>query len=118
MNYDKINSLGVDSTMPVNVNGVYNMNNTVSWGFPVRFLKGSLNISSNLAYYKGKQLIGDTAGRIETNNINTLTWGPDVRLDMSPTEKLNLSIHPPLMRKSPCGTQASVSKCFTLTGVN
>ncbi len=92
VNYDKINSLGVDSTMPVNVNGVYNMNNTVSWGFPVRFLKGSLNISSNLAYYKGKQLIGDTAGRIETNNINTLTWGPDVRLDMSPTEKLNLSL--------------------------
>src|SRR6266705_2435276 len=60
VNYDKINSMGVDSTMPVNVNGVYNMNGSASWGFPVRFLKGTLNISSNLEYYKGKQLVGDT----------------------------------------------------------
>jgi len=92
VNYDKINSLGVDSVRPVNVNGVYNVNGSVSWGFPVHFLKGSVDISSNLAYYKGKQLTSDMTNKIETNKINTLTLGPELRLDMSPAEKLNLSL--------------------------
>jgi len=92
VSYDKINQFGVDSVRPVNVNGVYNVNGTVSWGFPVRFLKGSLDLSSNIAYDKGKQLVGDAANKIQVNKINTITLGPQVRLDMSPTEKLNLSL--------------------------
>jgi hypothetical protein len=92
VNYDRINSLGVDSVMPINANGVYNVNGNVSLGFPVHFLKGSIDIGSNLMYYKGKQLISDAANKIETNNINTLTLGPNIRLDMSPAEKLNLAI--------------------------
>ena len=92
VNYDRINNLGVDSVLPVNVNGVYNVNGTVSIGFPVHFLKGSLDISSNLLYYKDKQLLNDSANKILTNTINTLTLGPEIRLDMSPTEKLNLSL--------------------------
>jgi hypothetical protein len=91
VDYDRINNLGVDSVMPVNVNGVYNLNGSLSWGFPVHFLKGSVDISSNLAYYKSKQLISDATNKPETNKINTLTLGPDLRLDMSPTETLNLS---------------------------
>jgi hypothetical protein len=90
VNYDKINGLGVDSVRPVNVNGVYNVSGTVSWGFPVHLLKGSIDISSNIAYDKGKQLVGDAVNKIQINKINTLTLGPQVRLDMSPTEKLNL----------------------------
>ena len=92
VSYDKINELGVDSVRPVNVNGVYNLNGTVSWGFPVRFLKGSLDISSNIAYDKGKQLVGDAVNKIQVNKINTITLGPQVRLEMSATEKLNLSL--------------------------
>jgi 5-hydroxyisourate hydrolase-like protein (transthyretin family) len=92
VNYDKINALGVDSVRPVNVNGVYNVNGTVSWGFPVRFIKGSFDLSSNIAYDKGKQLLGDTMNRIQINKINTITLGPQVRLGMSPTDKLNLSL--------------------------
>jgi hypothetical protein len=92
VSYDKINELGVDSVRPVNVNGVCNLNGTVSWGFPVRFLKGSLDISSNIAYDKGKQLVGDAVNKIQVNNINTITLGPQVRLDISATEKLNLSL--------------------------
>jgi hypothetical protein len=92
VNYDKINEFGVDSVRPVNVNGVYNVTGTVSWGFPVRFLKGSLDLSSNIAFNKGKQLVGDAANKIQINDINTITLGPQVRLDISPTEKLNLSL--------------------------
>jgi hypothetical protein len=92
VNYDKINSLGVDSVTPVNVNGVYNVNGNVSWGFPVRFLKGSIDISSGVTYYKGKQLISDASNKIETNKINTITLGPDIRVDMNPTDKFNVAL--------------------------
>jgi len=92
VNYDKINELGVDSVRPVNVNGVYNVNGTVSWGFPVHFLKGSLDLSSNIAYDKGKQLVGDAVNKVQVNKINTITLGPQVRLDMSPAEKISLSL--------------------------
>jgi len=92
VNYDKINEIGVDSVRPVNVNGVYNVNGTVSWGFPVHFLKGSLDISSTVAYDKGKQLVGDAANKIQINKINTITIGPQLRVDMNPSEKLNLSL--------------------------
>ena len=92
VNYDKINEIGVDSVRPVNVNGVYNVNGTLTCGFPVRFLKGSLDISSNIVYDKGKQLVGDPVNQLRVNRINTITVGPQVRLDMNPTEKLSLSL--------------------------
>lgn len=92
VNYDNINELGVDSVRPVNVNAVYNVTGIISWGLPVRFLKGSVDISSNIAYDKGKQLAGDPVNKIQVNKINTITLGPQVRLDMNPAEKLNLSL--------------------------
>jgi hypothetical protein len=90
VNYDRINSLGVDSVMPVNVNGVYNMNGNMSFGFPVRFLKGTMNISSVASYYHGKQFVA-TPNATEINVIKTLSVGPELRLDMNPSEKINLS---------------------------
>lgn len=90
VNYDKINAQGVDSVMPVNVSGVYNLNGNISWSFPVRFLRGSLDISSNIAYSKSKQLLSNAVNAIEINKINTIAIGPQIRLDISPTEKLNL----------------------------
>lgn len=87
VNYDKINLLGIDSVIPVNVNGVHNMNGRVSYGFPVHFLKGSLGISSTLNQYHGRQFINS-----ESNTINTTTVSPEVRLDMNPWEQLTLSL--------------------------
>jgi len=87
VNYDKINSLGVDSVMPVNVNGVYNMNGNVSFSFPVRFLKGTMDLSSVVSTYHGKQF-----SNTQENIINTLTVGPRLSLNMSPTDKFNLSL--------------------------
>jgi hypothetical protein len=92
VNYDRITSLGVDYVTPVNVNGTYNINGSISWGFPVHFLKGSLNLSSNIGYDKNKQLFSDTINKIETNKISTLAAGPELRLDMSPAQRLNLSL--------------------------
>jgi len=86
VNSDRINNLGVDSVMPVNVNGVYNLDGNMSYGFPVHFLKGSFEISSHISKYHGRQFVNGLP-----NMINTTTIGPGVRLDIAPTEKLNLS---------------------------
>jgi len=87
VNNDRINAQGIDSVMPVNVNGVYNMNGSMSYGFPVRFLKGTVEVSSNYSLYKGKQFVNSDA-----NNIKSVSVGPEIRLDMSPTKTLNLSL--------------------------
>ncbi len=92
VNYDKINSLGVDSVLPVNVNAVYSMNGNISYGFPVHFLKGTLDISSVVSAYHGKQFANTPGNIIRENTINTITVGPEVRLDISPADKLNLSL--------------------------
>jgi len=87
VNYDTVSQLGVKRTKPVNVNGVYNLNSTISYSMPARFLNGTFEISSNTGYFKGKQFI-NTVG----NNIKTLSVGPEIRLDMNPDDKLNLSL--------------------------
>jgi hypothetical protein len=87
VNYDIVDQLGIKTTKPVNVNGVYNLNSTTSYNMPIRFLKGTIEISSNVGYFKGKQFI-NTVGNI----IKTVSLGPDLRLDMSPDDKLNLSL--------------------------
>ncbi|MES1216964.1 MAG: outer membrane beta-barrel protein, partial [Bacteroidota bacterium] len=87
VNYDTVDQLGVKRTKPVNVNGVYNLNSNLSYSMPVRFLKGTVEIGSNVGYFKGRQFI-NTVG----NTIKTLSLGPDIRLDMNPTDKLNIGL--------------------------
>ncbi len=86
VNYDTVNQLGVKRTKPVNVNGVYNISSNISYSMPVHFLKGTVEISSNMGLFKTKQFINKVG-----NNIRTLSFGPELRLDMNPTEKLNVA---------------------------
>ena len=93
VNYDSINlQTGVRRTKPVNVNGVYSLNTNFSYSMPVRFLKGSIELSSGGGYNRGKQLVNDLSGKIVTNTIKNLTIGPNVRLDMNPDDKLSIGI--------------------------
>jgi hypothetical protein len=93
VNYDSVNlQTGVRKIKPVNVDGVYSLNSSVSYSFPVRFLKGNLELSSRGGYNRNKQLINTKTGAIVSNTIKTVTVGPEIRLDMSPTENLNLGI--------------------------
>lgn len=92
VNFDSINlSNGVRKSKPVNVNGVYNINSNISYSMPVRFLKGTVELSTGGGYNKNKQLINDASGNVLLNTIRTLTLGPDIRFDINPTEKLNFS---------------------------
>lgn len=91
VNYDSVNQqTGVRKTKPVNVNGVYNLNANFSYSLPVRFLKGTIELSSNAGYNRGKQLINTQGSPKEENSISILSMGPELRLDMNPTQKLNL----------------------------
>ncbi|MEP7144965.1 MAG: outer membrane beta-barrel protein, partial [Ferruginibacter sp.] len=112
VNSDHINSLGVDTVMAVNANGIYTINGSVSWGFPVRFLKGTLELSSNINSYHGKQFINN-----QQNNIQTNTAGPEIRLDMNPTEKSTVAVNAGLSySKTAYSLQAARStKYFTQT---
>jgi hypothetical protein len=87
VNYDTVSQFGVKRTKPVNVNGVYNLSNNFSYSMPVRFLKGTVEISNNTGYYKGIQFINGSG-----NTIRTLSFGPELRLDMNPGDKLSLSL--------------------------
>ncbi|HMU45060.1 MAG TPA: outer membrane beta-barrel family protein [Chitinophagaceae bacterium] len=86
VNYDSLDlGTGIRYSRPVNVDGVFSMNNEVSYSMPVRFLKGSVELSTNIRYNKGKQFISQVA-----NDIKTVAVGPELRLDMNPTQKLNI----------------------------
>ena len=87
VNYDIIDQLGIKRTKPVNIDGVYTINSEISYSIPVRFLKGSVEISSNTGLFKTKQFI-NTVG----NNIKALSVGPELQLDMNPTDKLSVAV--------------------------
>lgn len=88
VNYDIIDPLGVKSTRPVNVDGVVDLNGDISLGLPVRFLKGSMNFGVNGGYNKGIQFINGAE-----NRINTVSLGPDLRFDITPSSKLDFSLN-------------------------
>ena len=86
VNYDTISQLGVRTTRPVNVNGVYNINGDISYSMPVRFLKGNIEMRSNTSFNNTRQYING----IE-NTIKIFSFGPSLRLDVNPTDKLNIT---------------------------
>lgn len=86
VDYHTVDSSGVKHTMPVNVNSVYNMTGNINWGLPVRALKGTIDFSSNMGYSKTEQFINTVS-----NTIRTFTLGPSARLDLNPSDKLDLS---------------------------
>lgn len=86
--YDSVNlSTGVRRTKPVNVNGVYNLSTNISYSLPVRFMKANFEIANRISYNKGKQFINKLA-----NDIKTFAWGPEVRMDVNPSDKVNFGI--------------------------
>jgi hypothetical protein len=86
VNYDVVDNLGVRSTKPVNVNGVYSMTGDMNYSMPVRFLKGMFEIGNRVSFSNDKQFING-----QENTIKTLSLGPEISVSASVKEKLNLS---------------------------
>ena len=88
VNYTTLLPFGKDSTTYTNVNGIYAINGTISWGFPVHFLKGNLEVSSDVTRSRNKQFLNGGL-----NSVNTTSFGPAVRIDMNPNDNLDISLH-------------------------
>jgi hypothetical protein len=84
---DTIDSVGVKTTRPVNVNGAYDLSGNINVGLPLTFMKGSVNFGGSATYSKNKSFINSTENQIRTVNLR-----PEVRLDMSPTEQLDITL--------------------------
>ncbi len=80
-------STGIKRTRPVNVDGVYNLNANISYSMPLKFMKASFEISSFARYNRGKQFINNLE-----NDIRTFSMGPNMRLDINATDKLNFGV--------------------------
>lgn len=87
VNSDSLFSNGVRKSRPVNTDGVYSVNGDINLGLPARFLKGTFEVGTNLSYQQGRQFMNGDA-----NNIKSYSFGPRVRADMNPNEKLNISL--------------------------
>jgi Outer membrane protein beta-barrel family/Carboxypeptidase regulatory-like domain len=88
VNYTTLLPFGKDSTTYTNVNGVYAINGTISWGFPVHFLQGNLEVSSDVTRSRNKQFLNGAL-----NSVNTTSFGPALRIDMNPKDNLDISLH-------------------------
>jgi hypothetical protein len=87
VNADIIDTVGVKTTRPINVNGAYDISGSVNVGLPVRLWKGTINFSTNGTYTKNRTFINGAA-----NLISTWNAGPDVRIEINASDKLDLSL--------------------------
>ena len=87
VNYDVVDSFGRKTTRPVNVDGVYNLNNDISLGWPLRFMKGTLNLNTGVGYSKSIQFINTVR-----NNIYNITIDPGIEISKSFKDKFDLTV--------------------------
>ena len=87
VNYDVVDSFGRKITTPVNVDGVYNLNNDLSVGLPLRFIKGSLNFNTGVGYSKTIQFINTMR-----NNIYNISIDPGIEISKSFRDKFDLTL--------------------------
>ena len=87
VNFDVLDSFGRKTTTYINVNGVYNLNNDISLGWPLRFLKATMNFNTGVGYSKSIQFIN--AFR---NNIYNISIDPSVEISKSFKDKFDLTL--------------------------
>jgi hypothetical protein len=87
VNYDVVDSFGRKITAPVNVDGVYNLMNDISIGWPLRFIKSTLNFNTGVSFSKTKQFINTTENEIRNFNID-----PNLEITRSFRDKFDLTL--------------------------
>lgn len=87
VNFDVVDSFGRKLTTPVNVNGVYNLSNDISVGWPLRFMKATLNFNTGIGYSKTIQFINTNR-----NNIHNISFDPSVEISKSFKDKIDLTL--------------------------
>jgi hypothetical protein len=89
VNSDSITPFGVKYTIPVNVNGVYNVMGDINWGIPIKPIKNStLNLGLNGGKARDIQFING-----QRNDISTTQIRPEVRIENNTLTKLNAGLN-------------------------
>jgi hypothetical protein len=88
VNFDVVDSFGKKLTTPVNVNGVYNLSNDISVGWPLRFIKATMNFNAGVGYSKTIQFINTNR-----NNIYNISFDPSVEISKSFKDKFDLRLN-------------------------
>jgi hypothetical protein len=86
VNDDEIDNTGVRTTRPVNLDGLYNLNGHLSWGFPLRAIKSNLNLNTSASYDHNASLVNGTR-----NNGNTWTLSQEGSLNFLYKELLDIT---------------------------
>ena len=83
-----IDSFGTQLTLPVNINGVYNVNGNFNIGFPIKKLQGgNFNATTRVSFNRNANLVNGTK-----NFIRNLNLGEDLRLNYTYKEQLDLGV--------------------------
>jgi hypothetical protein len=88
VSYDLLDSFGRKRTKPVNVDGVYNLNNNLSIGWPLRFIKATLNLNSGIGFSKTKQFINSVQ-----NEIKNFSVDPGIEISKTFKDKFDLTLN-------------------------
>ncbi|HMH20598.1 MAG TPA: outer membrane beta-barrel family protein, partial [Puia sp.] len=75
VNDDSVDAVGVRVSRPVNMGGLYRANGNLSWSFPVRAIKSTLNLNGNIQYDHNANLVN---GVRNNGNDWTLAQGADL----------------------------------------
>lgn len=86
VNDDELDSVGVRTSRPVNLDGLYQVNGFISWDFPIRSIRSMVNLKSDLRYDHNASLVNGAR-----NNGNTWTVGQGADLQFSYKELLDIS---------------------------
>lgn len=86
VNDDEINSAGIRVSKPVNLNGLYNAGGNLSWGLPIRKIKSSLNLNSNISFDHNANLVNGIR-----NNSNNWTASQGAELNYYYKELLDIT---------------------------
>jgi hypothetical protein len=87
VNYDVIDSFGRETTKPVNVDGVYNLNNDLSLGWPLRFIKATMNFNTGVDFSKNIQFINTVR-----NEIRGVVVKPGLDITKTINNKFDLTV--------------------------
>ena len=86
VNDDELDSTGVRTSRPVNLDGLYQVSGFVSWDFPLRAIRSMVNLKSDLQYDHNASLVNGAR-----NNGNTWTASQGADLQFSCKELLDIS---------------------------
>jgi hypothetical protein len=78
---------GTQYSLPVNMDGFANLRSNLTYGFPLRFIKSNVNLSSRLSYMRTPSMING-----QTNFANNYTMGGSLDLSSNVSRNVDFTL--------------------------